>query len=643
MADNFPFSYYVDASIDASLDGTNNGTSQATAKKYWRSALTGSFNYRQGQALLLRPGRFYDVATLGGGMGGIFRSHITVKPWDNGESGNPCLDGRNWITPITDIANTRFTYEGPADGGGHVWSIIVGTQQPVLRVFAASQNNGVLLSQRTLGEGLGTVPDAIDTLASPATLTKVKQYLNADDCWFGAGANLSYKLFMWTPFIAQDPTMYYQGMSFLQYGNGTYGFDVGVLISSTATDHAQDVTVQDIDVLGATGASISVNTTDTFRQINSIRIERCNGKALVRSGIIVRQTPTTAGIATGNSVITDVVARNCTMDGTLSAKEEERTRAYSHFTIADMYTIFDRVDNVVFEDCLAINARHTAFTVGAYSANSTWTRRSGFRRCAAISSEENTYARAFAISMTEDTCFVDQCTFDGMNVGAQAIGSALITNNVFKNARQATRVVGTDTADGHLSIYSNIVDRGTTNIGNERYIYATPVNLRVYNNSFGPLPSKNEPVFTIAAFKDATIPMPFATFPSNTVFIQNNLILDTHPNRKGKPVLSTKVDAGLTLGDIVFDTNLAYKGVGDAPTVTYRGVNTDINATAGFVANLTADPKVDSALRPMQGSPLIGMAKNLATKRRDVTNRERFANTTIGAYESFNKYNRQSR
>lgn len=637
MADNFPFMYYADASA---LNDTGNATS-GNPKKFFQS-LQSSLNYREGQALLLRPGRYYDVAAVGAGMGGIFRSHVTLKPWDNGESGKPTLDGRNWIHPITDAAQSRFTSEGPAGGGGHVWSIIIGTEQPVVRVFAGARNTGVLLSQRTIGEGLGTTPDSVGDVYA-----QIAAALSRKDAWHGAGSALGYKLYVWTPSANDEPTMYYGGFAVLQYGLGTTGFDVGILISSNAANHAQDVLVQDIDVIGAVGSPVRIsgNASDN-RVVSNIRVERVNGYLLYNSGVVTRQGISAANIASGISVVRDVRVRSCVMDNTLFPAEEELTRAYGHFTGADMFVIFDNVDNVVYEDCIAINPRHSGFAMGNYSASSTWTKRSGFRRCKSIATAGNSYARGFAISMTDDTCFVDQHVNDGMNVASQAIGSVSITNVVYKNTRPPIRMADLpDPANNHLSIYSNIVDRGTAGIGNERYIYSYPINVRVLNNSFGPLPSPGSPVIKIAAYGGipaGSTGLSPAQFPSGTVTLSNNLMLDTNPARASRPILSTEVDANVTLGDIVFDSNAVYKG-GEVPTVMYRGTTYPLNSAPGFVSNLTADPRVDKNLRPMRGSPLIASGKVLGRLMRDTTGRERPARSTIGAFEDFTVYNRKPR
>lgn len=628
------------------LNDSGNGSTEALAKKNLRTAFS-LLNYNDDQIIWLRPGRYYSPDTVGQGIGAIARPHVKVRPWNNGESGNPVIDGRNWIAPNT----TLFTLEGAADGGGYVWSIIVGTENRVSRVFAASQNNGILLHQRTMGEGLGPVPDTIDTTASPATLAKIKAALNPTDCWFGSKANLGYRLYMWTPFMDMDPSAYYQGLSFYQFGAGTYGFDYGIAVLANSANHAQDVTITSIDVIGSVLSNFAVFADDDKnRPVRSVTFDRCNALAVYNSAWTIRQKPTAAGIASGVNLVSDVLVKNFIANTNTSAKEEERTKAYGNFTGGDMLSILDRVDNVVFEDGLVIDARHSALAMGNFFANSTVPTRSGFRRITVKASAGNTYARGAGISNTDATCFLDQITFDGMNVCTQLAGSVRLSNSAFVNARLPMRMTENDAVAGHIAIGAYVIDRydgGATTLGNERYIYTEPKDVRIINVSFGPHPSPGSPSikFDTHVTRPAGMPveLPNATFPAGAVKIDDSLIVDTAPMRQGKPTIVGIENGGNPLGNPAIDNVAIYKGAGQTATSTWKGATASITATPGATNVLTADPKVDKDLKPRPGSPLVGLSRVKGRPVSDITGRERPVRGTIGAFEDFRIFNRRVR
>jgi hypothetical protein len=307
----------------------------------------------------------------------------------------------------------------------------------------------------------------------------------------------------------------------------------------------------------------------------------------------------------------------------------------------------DRVQNVRFVRCLSINARHSAYAVGNYAANSTKSRLVTFTQCTARASTWNTYARGFGVGASEDSVVFDQCTFDGMNVRSQPGGSILISNCVFKNARGYIRDLP-DT-DGHISVESYISDNGTTTIGNDRYIYVQPTNIRIENCSFGPSPG---PAIDMLAYYANPLvgTLPFAQIAAGTVTLRNNLFLDMHPKRIGKPFVQMRGEGPLVVGDQTFENNAIYRG-GAVPDVVYATgpsgspVTTTytVNTAPGFTTTMTIDPQVDSQLRPKRGSPLLSANTRNINGRPDATGRQRKVSTTIGAYESFTDYNRSTR
>jgi hypothetical protein len=612
--------YFANAS---QLDDSGAGTSMGAAKRTLQPLIF-FLGYGVNQSIFLRTGRFYDVTSVGAGIPSIQRAHVKIRPYGT-DSGNPCLDGRNWIAPNTSL----FTYEGPAAGGGAVWSIQRGTTNQVARVFAASTNNGVLLSQRTIGEALRRAQDSVlDTLPS------IQANLSESDCWYGAGSALGYRLYMWTPSQFIDPSVYYQGLSFYQSGAGTTGF-----VNAFSITKAQDILVQDIDVIGSRGAAFSVTAadTDTMPTCNII-IERCTTWATHASAVRVQQSVSAAGIAADAWLLSDVLIKDCAGYTNSGPREQEPNTNYAwHSQASDMYMALDRVQNVVFDGCLSVDARHSAFASGTFAANSTKSRSVKFVRCEARASAWNTYARGFGLGDCEPSVVIEQCTFDGMNVRSQPNGSVRVRGCVFKNSRSFMRDLP-DT-DGHISVESYILDRGTAGIGNERYIYVQPIDIVIENCSFGPSSGPAIDVLAYYANPQAGT-LPFAQVNSGTITVRNNLFLDTHSKRVGKPFASLRGEGPLVIGTQTFENNAIYRPTGDVPSVVYTTGSTpvsttyNVNTAPGFVSTLTVDPKVSKDMRPLSGSPLIGSGKYMGHSAGNDGRRFNFS-PSIGAFEYF--------
>jgi hypothetical protein len=133
--------------------------------------------------------------------------------------------------------------------------------------------------------------------------------------------------------------------------------------------------------------------------------------------------------------------------------------------------------------------------------------------------------------------------------------------------------------------------------------------------------------------------LPFAEVAAGTFTLTNNVFLDLDPKRVGKPFATFRGEGPRVVGVQNLDTNAIYRPQGAAPTIVYAtgspvvSTSYSIDSAPGVTNVVLADPKLDGAMRPRAGSPLIGAAKRLGLKRRDVTGRERRAKPTIGAFE----------
>lgn len=628
-----PANWYVDASASGDAN-PNNATTPALAKQHLMPVMF-FLNRTLDQNIWIKAGYYYDVTAVGAGMAGLVASHVKIRRYGTG--GNPVIDGRNWIAP----GSNRFTPEGPGPNGGFVWSLQIGTAEPVHRVFANSVNNGILLNQRTDGYGLRRIPDkAAGQTILPATidnLAYVKNALKPECPWYGSGAGLGFKLYMLTP-VDQDPATYFAGLSFIQAGAGTVGFDCAFRITQ-----AQDILIQGLDFAATRSEAIVIGGVDTAAvTCCSIRILDCNFKQVLTNAVKVQSISSNAGIAADRVVVSDVLVKRCTMDVSSNALEQETDNdLYGRLVAAsDLIAFFDRIDQVRAEDCIIINAYHTAAALGASDAKSSRPRRTGFRRIKAIASSWNAYARAYESKPCERSCFFDQVYAEGMNVRSQFVGAPLVTSPKFVGARAAIRKDGA--TDGHLVFETYIGETKNPAVtGEERYIPQEPEDVRIYNGTFGPSPGTPIQFNTYQAGSALGGGRPPAQFAAGTVTIKNALFLDTDPLRSALPVLSSYVEVPMGVQNV--DNCAVYKGAGITPTVLLSGSTYNIAAAPGFVDIMTVNPMVDAQLQPLQNSPLIGNGKRVASKLRDITGREMKTRASIGAHEDFHIYNRTAR
>lgn len=611
---------YVDPTVaDNSGDG-----SQAQPKKYIDSVLR-VLKFATDKNVLMRGGYCHSVEPGTTWNTGLDVTNATIGAyWLPGdEPGNPMIDGINWLAP----GAKTWTLEGPADAGGFVWSVQLGTANDVKRVWAGSANTGMRLSQRTMGDALRRTPDdnRFGIPVTTDTIASIKATLNVNDAWYGAGSALTYKLYMWTS-DDRDPATYYGGLAIAQSGTDTVG--IGSMFSIFTT---KKLAVSDIDMRGATAWPVQITVTDSPAvACEDITFTRCKAYGSIQ-GFRVSQNSTLAY----NTVVRRITFRECVADTLTCAREQEPGQAYTRFSAQDQYFIGGRVLGVQFVDCVSINPGHAAISIGAWDAIGARPIQSGYLRHRVEVADFCTYARSLNMAGCESSCYIQNCTFIGTNVVGQIAGSGRVTGNKFFGLRKAIRKPSnaTQATDGWLSVTCYRTVSGNGSVGNDNVLDLRPENLLIANNSCsGSYGTPLEVDLFIADAGRPAKPVPL-TIPDGAFIFQNNIIIDTVPGREGKPYMTTYNDNGMSLGTQIFRSNLIYNGTGK-PSSAKWGATTypSLHSAPGHIGNLTLDPKVDKNLIPMEDSPLIRAGRFCGTTV-DFTGKRFGLKPTIGAHE----------
>lgn len=616
-----PTTYYVDA-INGS--DSNNGLTPATAKQYYRTVV--NLLSTTGDTILLARGMYHGVRAVSEDLPGIQKLGLTIDAYGTG--GNPCFDG--------------FTYEAAGTGGwthegSGVWSKQYGTTSSVKRFFTGSRNTGKLLSQRSPGTAQRAAPDTgIYATTDNVTGSIIPALTRGDgSIWYGAGATLTRKLYVFTGSTTIDPPTAYNGIAFIQSGTGTFG-----IVNAIAITKSHNITVSNVDVQGTAGESFLIYATDTdTTAVNNIKLTNCNSFYAFTSGFRIRQTTTQTP---SPITISQVTLTNCTGNTSTSVFEQEPdSTKWSRLSGAcDMFFATGRINDVRFYNCMSTNSFHSGLTLGALDANTSRPIDSGFHNCTVYADTWTTYTRGAAIYPCEESCYLTRCLFNGMNVRTQLSGSVKFYGNNFQNLRASIRKPNTS---GVIAVESYVFDGLNASIGTERYVYIQPYpGLTIEHNFFGP--SYDNPIEFNAYNNGATFGVASATFSDNYVTVANNVLMDTAPIRKSLPSLVGTQEGGVTLGDEIFVNNLVFKGAGQPdPTITYKGVSYAINANTGFSGNLTTDPQITNATSSIPStSPLIG-ASVFQQYCSGFDGKPFKLPATIGSYEAYNLVTRSPR
>lgn len=618
--------WYVDPTSPTNGSGTSPGDPLNTI-----AAGYAKLNRTLDQILRVRAGYCYDIVP-GVALPGLGVSNVTIEPYGDGEQ--PIIDGLTWLAPMAG----GWTPEGAATGlgaPGYIWSRQLGTASDVKRVFAASTNNGIIISQRVLGEALRRAPNDAASAAplgitvTTDSLASILATLNQNDPWYGSGTTLGWKLYMWTPSQLQDPSMYYQGLAVVQSGAGTPGIGFGVNIFNT-----KNLAVNNLTVRGSTSwpFQVAVNDNNTIL-CEDISFYQCKAIASV-NGFKISSSATSTAYAIG---VRRVEIRECEADSWTSAKEQEPNSAYDKLSAQNQFSIQGRVSEITVIDSISRNPFHAALSMGAWDSAGAKPIRSGFTRHRGIVSPWATYARSLDVSLCENTCYVESCDFYGFNVVAQLAGAARIESNAWRGMRKWIRKPGdaNNTTDGWVTFTGyrgNTRSPNDAQVGADQYFDMRPDGMVFAHNSCdGCYGTPMEFNVYDPGSTGATKPAP--SFVNGSLSLWNNLMLDIIPERVGKPFITTNQSGGLTVGVQSAERNAFYVGEGRTPTARWQGTTyTDINAIPGFKNNITSNPMVDADMRPLPGSPLIAAGKYIGTKI-DINEKRRALKPTIGAYE----------
>lgn len=614
----------------------NNGETPQTAKKTLQSVVSIINRSSDNKIIRIRGGHCHEPTPGTAWWNSFSGFNVTIEAYwlEGDEPTNPLLDGVTWLSKDSG----GWFNEGAATNGGYVWSIALGTGSTVRRVWSNASNNGVRRSQRTLGDALRRTPDyKFDPLGITPTgsnLPSIKDKLSVTDNWFCADAALGWKLYMWTPYDNVDPSKHYNGLGVAQSGAGTNGIGSGFTLYNS-----RNFAIKNIDVRAATAFAFAISVTDTDAVVEDISFYRCGSFGTLQS-FRVAQTSTAAYL----TCISRVELRECFADPLTSAKEQEPNQGYSIMSGADQYDIRGKVRDVQIVDCIGRNPTHAAMSLGGWDGAGAITTRSGYLRHTVICDDWCTYSRSLNMNFADSSCYVKNCTIIGTNVVAQLAGSAEVTGNKFFGLRKAIRKPSTpaQATDGWVAAncYRGTLTNGA--VGNDGYYDTKPSGLLFANNMCDGCYGTPVEVLVYSSTEGAAA-KPQASLVDNSFMFWNNVLIDTVPERAGKPYLATDQTGGLSVGTQSFRNNLIYCGEGVTPTARWQGVTyADINSAPGHSGNLTVNPLVDAQLKPLPGSPLARAGVYCGVTR-DHDGKRFGLKPAIGAHEIVGTPTRQTR
>lgn len=568
--------YYVDAAM---ADDTGAGTSQATAKRTPRAAQLAAAS---GDKILIKTGYCYSSVS---GQFMFFSGISNVEVGTYGTlSDKPILDA--------------LTYQNPgATGWTHVssgiWKKTFGGFY-IRRLWVASQNNGILTTQRTLGTakrrawgtGLAEVTGS-PASANPSEST-ILANLNSNMIWFGAGSTLSYALYVYTGSTITDPPTYYDGIAFIQSDGSTVGGVAGVHVQNQTGIYVHDIHFRGN---GGTGIRLQAQNSDT-RDAADCLFQNCLVSApyqgAFRSLIVGEASPARR--------IRNIVVDSVTCDYFGGSDETEYAAAYSNLSgISDNFCIADGSVNVTVQNCTSINAAHQGIVAGSLAMRTTPPSACAFINNTIRFDSWHAYGRGLS-NYDGDTLFLGNM-IDGQNTRSQLAGSARVIGNIWKNLGDSVRKPG---VAEWIACESYMQDMFTSGIGNERYLRVQPVNVQVFNNTvYGPL----DYAVSFNYYDKTAVGDGDNSFNAGTITIQNNIIDSPQSN-----FLHTYADStleslyGKVIGQQTVSSNVVYDGRTANAKISWRGTDYSINAAPGCTGNLEICPRLDSSHRPQHPS-----------------------------------------
>jgi hypothetical protein len=601
---------YVDASRP---DDTGNGLTPAAAKRTIRGgrlalipAGGGTLFVRRGYCYDPLNGSFFNV------QGNMGSSLITTY----GSGDTPIWDGLTYEP----AGASGWTYIA---GSGGAWKKTFGNFY-VRRVFSASQNNGILTTQRTVGPGLrrvvvGGVQTTTTSNPSEADIVTALQTYSTSHHWSPGGAATGFALYIWTGSDSIDPPTFYQGLAFIQANGSTVGSVHGVELVNPQSS----VRIENQIVRGASGNGFRLNVSNVGTADSpGFEVVDCGATHVWLGAVSV------FGLAAASAThrVKGGFCRRVTGYANYAAQEGEGVELENAFSGAcDMFLIADRVDNFTIEYCNAIDAGHNGFALGSFFSGESAAIPTNLTVKDSFASYATThpYGRGFLATRGTNLRY-ERMRIVGQNVRSQAQGDTLVRDSKWTGCRPSVRKPGTDQWIGtEAYVADNFSGLGAT----VRYIPVEPSNVRILNNyAEGDFPNQAVTWETFSNLFGVT-----NTWASGAVTLANNVVIG------GSTVLRAQKqaagNAATIPNDNVVRNNDFYKaGQPSAGRVSWLGTSHTVNSAPGFTGNLEVDPQLTTGGKPLPTSPLIGAGVHYGY-RRDLDKVQRPKPPAIGAYD----------
>lgn len=587
---------YVDATA---ADDTANGSTPALAKKTVRGAQNAASS---GDKILIKTGLCYDPLS---GVHMFFTgvSNIEIGTYGT-DSDKPILDAMTYEAPNA----SGWTYLGSG-----VWKKVFGAWY-IRRLFVGSINNGLLVSQRTLGTAMRRAygPGLTGTSANPSEATIIAG-LSSSMIWFGGGSTTSYALYVYTGTANRTPPNYYGGLAFIQNdgtGVGKYGAASGIHVQNQTGIFAHDLQMRGH---GAASIRLQAQNSDA-RDVKDCLFEDIIMMAPYQGAFNAQ----IAGETSPTHRVTATTVRRCQLYYWSSENETELNQSYDNLSgVSDGFAARDGAIAITIQECLSVDSMHQGMVCGSTAMRTTPPSKCLFLDNEIRFSPWSAYGRGFSV-YDGDPEF-RRNIIDGQNTRIQLAGSCTVQSNIWINMRDSVRKQ--DVAEW-LACESNMVDSFVTGIGNERYLRIQPIAVKVYNNVV------YSPVDTAISFNyydKTSLGEGDNSFGQNTIQIYNNIIFQPQNG-----FVRTYNDSAKTINTQLFKNNCVYNGAILDNKVTWIGTPYTVASAPGFSGHREDHPQLSSFHVP-QNQALAGAG--VAVSGKDFRKRPFLASPSIGAIE----------
>lgn len=516
------------------------------------------------------------------------------------------------------ISECGFFEDALATGWSHVadgiWKKAFGSYQQQ-RLFAGAYANGVLTTQRSIGQALrrATMPGFATNPSEATILTAI----NPSDTYFCAGSAASYNVYVYTGRSDVAPPLYYGGLYLTGLNlNTSQGAGAGFNIVN-----AQGIYCSNQEIRGALIAGIQVRSGSGMSVTQDSKDMLFKDMKLTACLVGVKTTAVVSSTDTG-ARNRGIRFENIEYDQWTNESEQEPTEDYAFISaLGNAFTLGSASVDCSLYKCSAKNPGHKAYLIAdsgfGYDISP---QNCSMSYCSAYFDEWTTYANWISVkdgqghSVHHNTCI-------GSTSRVELSGGVHFYKNEGTNFRISTRKPGT--SGFALSIATGGYDWANGLATGLRYTNSSLIDVRAEQNTFSG-------VFS-CAFKyelvDDTVAQGgnHALFPSDKGVIRDNVVSGTFSGDVNHTLTSrllvvhnqypTNFNYQIVDGNI---TNIPNPNSMDECYTDYISGgspngdgtwNYAINGMTGSTGNITTDdPKVDAAMNPLAGSPLIGTA-----------------------------------